>query len=169
MDSGMYGFLGTLIGAIVGASASIGATFIHSWQNSRIQIKGDDLQRVERARIFQRETLLRVQECIQDAMRNANQVHLLDIKLYKQTRSWQTSLLGEELDQKVLNVNRELSMLTERISNDDLRNEINELRTILTSCLLSSSEEDSEYKLNIAMQKWQQVMEHIGKVLREYY
>jgi hypothetical protein len=169
MDPATYGFIGALVGAIVGASASIGTTFISSWNSSRLQMKADNFQRIERARIFQRDTLLKIQESIQDAMRNAGQMHHQDVLAHREGGVWQKSLLGEELNNKVLNVNRELSLLTERVSNDELRDNIKLFRNKLSDCLFTASEDKGGFKFKQATDSWTPLMEHIGKVLRENY
>jgi hypothetical protein len=169
MDPAIYGFIGTLVGAIVGASASIGTTFISSWNSSQLQMRSDDLQRIERARTFQRDTLLKIQESIQDAMRNAGAMHRHDSMDYRKNGSWQKSLLGEELDQKVFNTQRELSLLTERVSSDELRYDIRIFRIELSNCCFTRSEEEGASRLKKARESWYPLIEHIGKVLREYY
>ncbi len=38
MDPATYDFIGTLVGAIVGASASVAKTLIGSWNSTRLQM-----------------------------------------------------------------------------------------------------------------------------------
>lgn len=169
MDAATYGFIGTLVGAIVGASASIATTFISSWNSSRLQTNADSFQRVERARAFQRETLLKLQEGLQDAIRNIGEMHHQDVLALRETGEWQKSMLGEELNQKFVSVNRELSILTERVSEDELRNSIKEFRQQLSNCMFTSSEHEGDYMLKIAVDNFNPMMEKIGSVLRENY
>ena len=169
MEPATYGFIGTLIGTVVGAAASVVTTLISSWNSARLQTGADNLQRIERARTFQRDTLLKLQESLQDAMRNMGEVHHLDKTAFRETGSWHKSLLEEEINQRILSVNRDLSIITERVSNDVLRDHINEFRHQLSACMLTSSKDEADFKYNKVLDDFNSMIEHIGKVLRENY
>lgn len=169
MDPAIYGFVGTLVGAIVGALASIGVTVINSWNSSRLQFKSDELNRIERARIFQRDTLLDLQEYIQNGMRSVSQLHYHEVMSYRKVGCWGKARVDEDLNQRFLKINQQLSTLTERISDDELRNCIKHFRSQLSGCIFSESLSESEMKIKHTSDECQQLMEKLGRVLREHY
>ena len=169
MDAAAYGFVGTLVGAIVGASASVITTFIGAWNTVRLQQKANDLQRVERTRAFQRDTLIQLQDSLQDAMRNMGRMHYEDVLAFRKSGSWHKSKISEEVNQNFLSTNRDLSILTERIADDDLRNDVKIMRNKILEALSAGSEVESVLTLEQAAVFFNDVMEHIGKVLRGNY
>ena len=64
MNPESWGFIGTLIGAIVGASASILTTKINSKNAIKIQEEIERNTRKERFRNFQRDNILELQETL---------------------------------------------------------------------------------------------------------
>jgi hypothetical protein len=108
MDAATWGFIGTLAGAVIGATASICTTLVSSWNASRLQQNADYLERIERARAFQRDNLLALQDSLQDAMRLAARAHLEDAV----AANFGKSMLSEEVNQNILLSNRKLSILT---------------------------------------------------------
>lgn len=65
MEPAIWGFVGTL----TGAAASIITTVIISRNQVQLQKENDSLERQERARAFQRENLLKIQDILQEALR----------------------------------------------------------------------------------------------------
>ncbi|MEX1201370.1 MAG: hypothetical protein WEB02_11325 [Methylophaga sp.] len=169
MDPATYGLISTLVGVIVGAAASIVTTIITSRNNLKLQKDGDDLQRVERARAFQRNTLLELQENLQASMRNIGEMHHHDVVSFRKSGEWQKSLLGNELNERVLKVNQNLSLLTERIADDDLRNKVKVFRDTSSKILFTSSESEGDTRLSQSINDFNVLMEQIGKVLRDNY
>jgi hypothetical protein len=169
MEPAAYGFIGTLVGAIVGALASIATTYINTFNSTRLQTKADELLRIERLRNFQRDTLLNVQETLQDSLRNAVQTYHHDVVAHRENGEWQKSRIGDELNQRVLTVNRELTLLTERITNDKLREHIKAFRILISNTSRTNSEEEGDILLKQAVDEFNPLMEHIGKVFRELY
>jgi hypothetical protein len=127
VETALWGFLGAVIGAAVGAAASI----ITTWQSNKHEIErqtqADSLERTERARGFQRETLLALQDSLQDWMRLWALVAHEDERAFKETGQW-GALLDEELNDGVRESGARLLLLTERVADDPIRAELKRLR-----------------------------------------
>jgi hypothetical protein len=169
MNPESWGFIGTLIGAIVGASASILTTKINSKNAIRIQEETEKNARKERFRNFQRDNLLELQEILSLTFRLIAKAHLQDLENYKKGTNWTESKLNTELDNEIADSFRELSIKTERIDNDELRNEISKLRRKMTECLTADSYEAGQGKLISLIKKFDTEMPKLGKELRSNY
>ena len=169
MNPESWGFIGTLVGAIVGASASILTTKINSKNAIRIQEQTEKNARKERFRNFQRDNLLELQEVLSSTFRLITKAHWQDLKNYKNGTNWTESKLSPELDNEIADSFRELSINTERIDKDELRNEISKLRRKMTECLTADSYESGQGKLISLIEKFDSVMPKSGKELRSNY
>jgi DNA phosphorothioation-dependent restriction protein DptG len=169
MNPESWGFIGTLVGAIVGASASIFTTRINSDNAIQIQKNIEKSARKERYREFQRDNFLELQEKLSNGMRLVCRAFFEDFENYKKTNNWKTSMLPHELDQEIGNCFRELSLKTERVDENELRNEIISLKNNMADFLLVKTSESAERKLRELTDTFQKVMPKLGKALRENY
>ena len=169
MNPESWGFIGTLIGAIVGASASILTTKINSKNAIKIQEEIEKNTRKERFRNFQRDNILELQETLSHTFRLIAKAHLQDLNNYKNGTNWNSSSLSSELDNEIANNFRELSIKTERIDDDGLRNEISNLRRKMTECLTAESYEAGQGKLISLIETFDNTMPKLGKELRSNY
>ena len=170
MEPVTWGFIGTLAGAIVGASASIATTYITTRNSRLLQEGAASLERSERAREFQRNNLIELQDALFSGMRLIGQCHLEDVELYRtDVNEGRSSMLSEELNQKLMMSSRKLAILTERIEDQSLRERINILRTGMTGVLMAKTEEESFSALKTASDKFEKTMENLGVVLRGSY
>jgi hypothetical protein len=165
MDAALWGLLGTL----VGAGVSIGTSLIGVWKERRLQEKQYSFEREERARTFQRENLLKIQDLLQKSIRLMGQAHFSDMNVFSETGDWGNSLLDDELDEAISINNRELVITIERISNDDLRALIKDFRNHVSLGLLAKSMKESENKLHEASDLFMKLMERVGVELRKNY
>lgn len=169
MSPESWGFIGTLVGAIVGASVSIITTRINSKNAIRIQENMERNARKERYREFQRNNLLELQEKLVYAMRLVTKVYFDDLENYKKSNNWKSSNLPHVLDEEIGNCFRELSIKTERIGENEIRNEIINLRRMMTDLLMECTYEVIEYKQIALYNTFGEVMPKLGKVLRDNY
>ncbi|MBL4799474.1 MAG: hypothetical protein JKY50_18885 [Oleispira sp.] len=93
----------------------------------------------------------------------------MDTIAFRETGFWQKSLIGDDFNQRILSVNRDLSIHTERISNDMLRDQIKKFRSQISGCMFTSSKEEADFKSEKVLDDFSSMIEHIGKVLRENY
>jgi len=78
MNIGLLVILNSFIGVIIGASVSIITTLISSKNELRVKELSDSFARKEKARSFQKETLLVVQENMQKSIRYMAKAYLYD-------------------------------------------------------------------------------------------
>lgn len=170
MEPITWGFIGTIAGAIVGSSASIITTLITGWNSRKLQDNAAAIERQERARDLQRTNLIELQEALFTGMRLTGRAHLEDVESYKTGKNnGRVSLLGEELNQELLLSNRRLSILTERVADNELRAKIKELHRQMTSVLLANSENESTAALAKTSKLFELLMDKLGETLRRTF
>lgn len=170
MEPVTWGFIGTLAGAIVGASASIATTYITTRNSRLLQEGAASLERSERAREFQRNNLIELQDTLCSGMRLIGQCHLEDVESYRTDgNEGRSPMLSEELNQELMISSRKLAILTERIADQSLRERINILRAEMTGVQRAKTEEESFFALKTASDKFEKTMENLGVVLRGSY
>jgi hypothetical protein len=165
VDAALWGFLG----AIIGAGASIATSWISNRHEIMRQMQVDSLERIERARAFQRDNLLELQQTIQDAMRFSARIMHEDAMAFKQSGEWGATLLGEEISEGSRASNARLMALTVRVADDEVRNAISSLRGLLTNCQLAESKEQADIVHKGVVEAYPLLMERIGKALRNLY
>ena len=169
MDPVTWGFIGTLIGTIVGASASIITTKINNKNAVRIQEGIERNTREERFRKFQRDNFLELQEKLSDGMRLITKAFVVDLEHYKNTNDWASSALGSHLDNEIADCFREVSIRTERIDDDKLRDEVRQFRKKMTQCLIAKSYESANERMADLTKRFDEKMPKLGAALRSNY
>ena len=165
MDTALWGFLGT----IIGAGASIATSRISNRHDIMRQMQVDSLERIERARAFQRDNLLELQQTIQDATRFSARIMHEDAMAFKQSGKWGATLRGEEIGEGSRTANARLIALTVRVADDEVRDAINSLRDMLTNCQFAESKEKADIAHKGVAEAYPLLMERIGKTLRNLY
>lgn len=169
MDSITWGFIGTLIGTIVGASASIITTIINNKNAIRIQERIERNEQEERFRKFQRDNFFELQDMLSNGMRLVARAYVEDLENYKTTNDWTSSTLSSELNNEIMHCFREVSIRTERIDNDKLRDEISQLRRKMSECLMAKSFESASMRMADLTLMFDQKMPELGAALRRNY
>jgi len=164
MEAMTWGFVGTLVGAV----ASIATTVITSWNSLRISQNSKAQDREERARAFQRETLLELQVEIRNYLRACYQAYSLDTKNFKNTGQW-GSMLPEPLNDQLTELNAKTSILIQRVSNNELRGKLVELKKYATKCHLAKNEYDAGAFYVSYNELYEPLNEQLGEVLRNLY
>ena len=165
MESALWGFIGTLIG--VGSSVS--TTYLTNKKSIDLQKDADLLKRNELSRVFQRETLLNLQDTLHETMRLIGQMHLEDTHNYKETGIWGKSLFSEDINEGLMLSMRKISILKERISNNQLRLNLDDLHKDLCKPSFVKSKSESSKLLENILDKFESFMKELGIVLRENY
>jgi len=165
MEAALWGLLGT----IAGAAASIATTVLASRNAASLQSAAAALEREEKSRAFQRDTLIELQDAVHDELRAVALVYMADEAAYRETRVWGRRMLGEELNNKVHLAGRRTLLLSERIADDNLRDHLKSLRGLLTEVQMARDAALAERTHMAAMDMGTSVMEHIGSVLRSLY
>lgn len=127
MDPLTWGFIGTLIGTAVGASASIFTTVINARNVSRNQNRLEIYKRQEIFREFQRDNYLKIQENTYKAQRLVSLLYVQDLQNLKDSGQWQQGILNAENSNELLFTVQDIVMYLERIQHEKLREEIRKL------------------------------------------
>ena len=170
MEPLLWGFIGTITGAIVGSSTSIATTLITTRNSSRIQHNLKEYERSERARDFQRITLLAIQEVFTSGIRLITRAHMEDLKSFRKRVDVNSGhLLSEDLNNELMMSNKDITVLKERISDTNLRESIKILQNEMNNVLTARDEDESIYLLDRAILEFQNTMEKLGVVLRKNF
>lgn len=161
----LWGFLGT----IVGAGASIATSWIVNHNEIKKQQQADSLERIERARSFQRETLLEVQQTIHDLMRSYTRMHIEDMVAFKQNNEWGQVIFSEEVNEGLRATNEKLAVLRVRVSDDEVRESIKKFVDSIVRHHLAKNEKEAESVINEAQDSFKPLIELIGRKLRSLY
>lgn len=169
MDSAVGAFIGTLIGTLIGGCVSIATTTITARNASKIHSLKTKDEREERARIFQRDTLLITQETLQDLMRLASRIYLADKIAFRQNGRWGANTIDDDLDELFRATNQKFSCQIQRIFDESVRNKLKEQHSLVSNISLVESEADAETALRAAGDNFEIVMEKLGDLLRANY
>ncbi|MUH38182.1 hypothetical protein D9O36_20230 [Zobellia amurskyensis] len=169
MNPESWGFIGTLFGAIVGAGSSIITTLINSKNAIRIQNEIDKNNREERFREFQRNNLLKLQDKLSEVIRLIARADLEDIKHFKNTKEWGTGMLSPEVDNELGMGIRQLSIMTERIDNSELREDVIKLSAQIGKWMIGKTNEESLAISITLLENFDELMKKLGTILRATY
>ena len=165
MSAAIWGFIGTLVGALV----SICTTYVSTWHASKLQSDADRLARAEKHRAFQQDTLLELQEALHALM------GLVSTRLYGKHQSDSEAgkndgEAGEnEADENERLTSRRVAILIDRLSDDELSSDLRRFHIELTNLdRASTRKEELEQFAKLAVNT-QEVFGRIGKELRMRY
>jgi hypothetical protein len=158
-----------LIGTVVGALASIGATWLSGHHSMALQQQAKSLDRIECGRAFQRKNLVDLQDALHDAMRMVSRAHFEDLVSFAKGGEWGGSMLSAEVDEGVRLTQRKAAILIERVADDELRSDLKRSMKALTQALLAKSHTEAVAAMEAAGAMAQDTLEHIGRVLRALY
>lgn len=165
MEAAIWGFLGTLVGAL----ASLTTTVVTARNQASLQSAASQQEREERFRAFQLDTLLEFQNAFHDLMRLVTRAHLEDVAEFKRTGVWGRNSLTEEVNDGLFTARRKVSLLIERVSDDVLRAELKELSKSVAELTFVKDYEVAERLFHSNVLKAILVMEKIGTSLRAQY
>jgi hypothetical protein len=163
MDSAIWGLIGTIVGAL----ASILTTLLINWNSRWLQKDAKRFDREEKRKEFQIENLIKLQEAAMASMRLAARVHLEDTKYFRvNPEEINPGPLPEELSNEMMLSIQKLNLLTERVDDDELRENLRSLRDRICEVHRSTSETHSQSLLSNASELFNSVQQEIGALLR---
>lgn len=165
MESALWGFLGTIVGVV----SSVTTTYLTNKKSIDLQKDADLLKRNELSRVFQRETLLNLQDTLYETMRLIGQIQLEDTINYKKSGIWGKSQFSADINERFMLSMRKISILKERISNNQLRLNLDDLHENLNKPLFAKSEKESYILFKNIFDNFESFMKELGVVLRENY
>jgi hypothetical protein len=165
MEAAIWGLAGTVVGAL----ASMGTTWLANRASQELQEARSRDERAERAREFQRQTLVDLQEAVHDAVRLVHRAYLEDRASHRTTKEWGKSLLSSEVDEGIRLALRRVSILVERVADDALRAEIKTVMSNAAGVLHAGDEEEAQTQLDRSTMVATAALERVGTVLRRHY
>jgi hypothetical protein len=165
MDAAAWGLVGTL----VGAAASIGTSWIANTFSFRMHSDKQQEERREKAKEFQRTTLLDLQEALHDAVRMHARAHHEYYMAFKTGAHWGRFRLSGEVDKGNQISARKVSILIERVENEKVRREVKNLTAMLAMQPLIEDRDVAEGQQFEIADLFLQLQKDLGTVLRSYY
>ena len=169
MEQTMWGFVGALVGTVIGGGVSILTTLITNRTAHVIQSAKIREEVAEKARQFQRVTLIELQEALLVHTRLVARAHLEDLAAFRRSGSWQKNLLDDDLNESLRASNQKLAMLLERLASDELRRDLKVFRGLLTAATISETEDQAVQSFENASARLEDINQRIGEALRSYY
>jgi hypothetical protein len=167
MDNALWGLIGTFLGIIIGSATSIITTLINNKSANKFQINAKKYRLAEQFREFQFKTVLDIQTQLADAMRNVGQYHFHLITSLR--KHGKLMPLDEPLNENLRESFQELSLLTERISNDELREKLINIKIEMGDCTLAETEESADLLVQKCLNTYKTIIPEIGSELRSTY
>jgi hypothetical protein len=125
------------------------------------------LQLSERRSDFQRETLLNLQDAVQDLARATGRMHHLDEMEFRRTGRWGGNLFPEDLDSAAHEAGVKTLKYMVRVRDDSIRVLMKEFRDHANEATLSTSREKSIQEMQEAIAVSESLHERIGLILRK--
>jgi hypothetical protein len=165
MEAAVWG----LIGTAVGAAASILTTIVTARNAAHLRRETEAAERLERARAFQRETLLELQDTMQLAAKFTGRAfHASDMSFAK-TGSWGSEPLPEDVDEGLRQANMRLTALIERVTDDELREACRSMHAKFNFLYPGVQRSEAHTAFGTAVLALNELMRQLGAVLRTLY
>lgn len=165
MEAAVWGFIGTVVGAL----ASLGGTWLTNRNASSLHAEALKIERDDKFRIFQRDTLIALQDAVHDLMRLIAKGHHEDTLAFRKSGEWGKNYLSSEVSDGQMLARRHMLILLERVSDDELRSEVKQLNAKLTEVSFANSQDLANQIWDAASMQGLATLEQIGKALRAQY
>lgn len=165
MEAAVWGFIGTVVGAL----ASLGGTWLTNHNARKLHAEALKLERDEKSRAFQRDTLIGLQDALHDLLRLIARGHHEDTLALRESGKWGRKFLSNEVSNGQMLARRHMLILLERVSDDGLRSLVKVLNARLTETSLATSEDEANRLWDSTSMQGLETLEQIGKALRAQY
>lgn len=165
MESAIWG----LIGTIVGAAASLLATYLTNTHSAKLSAEARSEERLEKFREFQRETLLELQMAIRDVARTTFLIHLEDSKGSLAGRNWGEDSVSDQLAEEDRIARSRVSIFAERVADESVRGTVKKMMSEVDILIRATSKAEADRALANVTSGSVQANELVGKVLRDTY
>ena len=164
MEAAAWGLFGTAVGAL----SSIGTAWLSTRSSFAMQRTKQADERAERAKDFQRKTLLALQEALHDMLRLGARAHIEDGESFREVGTWGRQLLSPEVNEGLRLSRRRVAILIERVADDSLRNDVKELAKHSSRSTFAQTEQEAELLQEAVFAEANSLLEKIGSVFRSY-
>ncbi|MFD1260674.1 hypothetical protein [Entomomonas asaccharolytica] len=121
------------------------------------------LKRIE----FQRETLIQLQDVIDNISRKTAEIQLNDIHNYNQGTEWKKISVPDDLDELLRATKAKLIKLKARIEDEKLRKCLDTFNSISLKVTLSENKAESEHQMQLLSHSFEEVQNLIGENFRQ--
>ena len=166
MNAATWGFIGTIVGAVVGTAGTLFATWLQQAHASRREREASERDAAERRRAFQRDTLMELQEALAALVRYYGRAQHLDEMEWRKTGTWGRSLLPEDVDSGTQNTTVRMILLSERIDDDDVRQHIRAFNDGLARLAISTDRDEAQDIMAGAVADYAAIQGEVGAVFR---
>jgi hypothetical protein len=173
VDPAVWGVIGVIVGGLITSSVTLGAEIVRGRNAASLDRKKRDDDRQLARDAFQRETLLALQEALNRWMRAVAQMSMWDTRSLRE--QGRLVLLPEDLNTEVFEAGIRMMFLTERVTDDDLREVLSELRSTEATMQARravlhgrATEATVESEFQDLMSQGAVVQRALGAVLRRY-
>ncbi|MGH2397618.1 MAG: hypothetical protein ACRDFW_11670 [bacterium] len=128
--------------------------------------RGDD-RRIGRD-VFQRETLLDLQQAVGESARETGKLHLHDALEYRKTGSWGTALIGNEHGERERLAILRLALLESRVADEALRESVGRYREA-AAVGMAKDESSSNEAMDDASEIATAILERAGELIRDTF
>jgi hypothetical protein len=133
-------------------------------RETRRETRRDQL--AQQRRSFQRETLLALQESVNDMMRATHEAHHKDEMAFRSTGKWQKQLLSEELNERYSLTVRRTAILGVRVRDSLLRELCEKIRALSAQTIMSPDRDTSNAASNTMIPMFEDIQQRVGALLR---
>jgi hypothetical protein len=162
MDAALWGFLGTL----VGAAASFLATYLSAKYAAKSQGEAAARERAIREQLLQRETLIELQNELNNLLRANAVIFMDDMRQAQQGMPWSQLVANVEAGEAARRAFAQVSVLTSRVTIDTVRSEVGKVRDLLNIALDASDHVEADRRHRAAMLAGIEVIEKVGAEIR---
>lgn len=166
MDSAIWGFVGVVVGAVITGFVTIRAESLRADKAAALDsAQRENARRLERD-AFQRENLLLLQAKLVEWLRAMTDMYTADLASVRETG--EIDLLPGEGPSREMSAGREFMYLTERVTDDQLRERLTALRALAVKAAQARTEAEVEAAGTAVANAGAAALEHLGRVLRTY-
>ncbi len=163
MDSALWGFLGTLVGAAV----TFLATYWQLKNAAKMQEEGFEREREERRRLLQLETLAHIQRELEHHMQHQDRVLARRVAVLKETGKWEVLPTDDPLTHAAWRADLEVTASAEKVRDDETRRAIVAFNDDVRS-VGRCKELDGVDRWNDLREEYAQLQERLGPELRKH-
>lgn len=161
-DAALWGFLGTLVGAVV----SFAATFLTAKNAANLQKEVAARESLVREQLMQRENYIELQIELNNLLRANAAIFVDDVERSKKGEAWPEIVTDADLSESARRAFAQVSMLNSRVTAHQVRQEVLNVRERLNFCLEARTYEEAHSRHQEAMIAGIDAIDRIGEEIR---
>lgn len=122
---------------------------------------------IEKRNEFQRQTLLELQDAVQQSIRDTAELQLHDIRAAREGFEWRKNSFPHELSERTRLTNVQTMRLGVRVRDEQIRLLLSTFRKCCTNVQFATNEQASERQMSESSDKFAELNDRIGQVIRQ--